>query len=270
MLPVVAALATALIAAGCSASGEGSAGTAASASPGLLDGTVTLAADQPLSSADQAQVLSVLKARLAALHIDAVVTTSGDRAVRLQVPAATESVVRQLGAQGTFEVRPVETSGPTGQPAQPATGAVPAPVSNSAGKCAVTAPGDAQGWTVACDVARTQSYQLWPAELSNADLSTASEVPNPSQQSAGQWLVNVSFTAAGQRRFFLATQRSLGMQMALVVDGVVESAPVVSNAINGDAQITAAMTEAQARLLATLIGNGALPVTLRPQSSSAG
>jgi preprotein translocase subunit SecD len=270
-LPVVAAIATALVAAGCNDSGSHAAGTAASASPGLLNGTVTLAADQPLSSTAQQQVLTVLRARLAALHIDAVVTLTGDRAVRLRVPASAENVVSQLGAKGTFEVRVVETSGPKGQPAQPAPGAVPAAVSSSAGKCAVTSPGATQGWTVACDAAQKESYQLWPAELSNADVTGASEAPNTSQQqSAGLWSVNVSFTAAGQRRFFLATQRSLGLQIALVVDGAVQSAPFVSSAVNGDAQITGTMTQPQALLLATLIGNGALPVTLRAEGSSAG
>jgi len=267
LVPVVAALSAALITAGCNNSGSRSAASQPSVSPGLLDGTVLLAAEHPLSSVNQQQVLSVLKARLAALHIDAAVTMSGDRAIRLQVPASTVSVVRELGAQGTFEVRPVETIGPKGQAAAPAPGAVPAPVAQSAGKCAVTAPGDAQGWTVACDGAQTQSYQLWPAQLTNADVASASEVQSTSGQSVGQWLVNVSFTAGGKKQFYLVTQRSQGMQLALVVDGVVESAQVITGAINGDAQITVTMNESQARLLATLIGNGALPLALRPQSA---
>jgi preprotein translocase subunit SecD len=129
-------------------------------------------------------------------------------------------------------------------------------------------PGDAQGWTVACDAAQTESYLLWPADLGNSDVASASEVP--SGKSTGQWYVNVSFTPAGQHRFAALTQRSLGMQVALVVDGVVESAPVIATAIEGDAQITGTMTEPQAQLLATLIGNGALPVALRPQGSPTG
>ena len=267
LLPVAAALAAVVITAGCNNSGSPATGSAASVSPGLLDGTVTLVAAQPLSSADQHQVLSVLKARLAALHIDAVVTMSGDKAVRLQVPASTVSVVRQLGAEGTFEVRPVETLGPKGQAAQPAPGAVPGPIAMSAGKCAVSFPGVTQGWTVACDGAQTQSYLLWPAQLTNADVASASEVQSPGQPN-GPWYVNVSFTSGGQKRFSLVTQRVQGLQLALVVDGVVQSAPVITGAIDGDAQITSTMNESQARLLAALIGNGALPVALRPQSGT--
>lgn len=263
-LPVVAALTAVLLAGGCNGSGSGSgSGAAPSASPGLLDGTVTLAAPQPLSAADQQAVRSVLKARLAALHIDAVLTITGGRVVRLRVPAPTVDVVRELGAAGRLAVRPVETVGPKGQPPPPAPGALPPPIASSAGHCAVTAPGDTQGWTVACDAQQKESYLLWPAELTNADVASATEMADVSRQPAGQWSVNISWTAAGQRRFHQATQRSLGMQVAFVVDGVVESAPVIGKPVDGDAQITAMMDEAQARLLAALIGNGALPVALR-------
>lgn len=270
LLPAVAVLAAVLTVAGCNGSGSGSAASATSLSPGLLDGTVTLAADRPLSSADQRTVQTVLKARLASLHVDAIVSMVGDRAVRLRVPAPTVNVVRHLGAPGRFEIRPVEAFGPKGQLPESPPGAVPAPVASSAGHCAVAVAGDTQGWTVACDAAQTQSYLLWPAELSNADVASASEAAYDSQGSAGQWMVDVSFTAAGQRQFTQLTQRSLGLQLAYVVDGVVESAPVIDAAIDGDAQLTATMSEPQARLLATLIGNGALPVALHPDAARSG
>jgi preprotein translocase subunit SecD len=258
---VVAGLASVLLAAGC----NGSSSRDSAALPGFLNGTVTLTAGRPLTSGEQGQVRSVLQARLAALHIDAVITTVGDRTVRLQVPAPTVGVVRRLGAPGRFEVRPVETSGPKDQLPESPAGAVPAAVARSAGRCAVKAPGNTQGWLVACDAAQQDSYLLWPAALTNADVASASEVTRVSFQPPGQWWVDVSFTPAGKRRFFSVTQQLLGMQLALVVDGVVESAPVVVTAINGDAMITASMDQPQARLLATLVGNGALPVALHPQ-----
>jgi preprotein translocase subunit SecD len=261
LLPVVAGLASVLMAAGCN--GGASKAASASASPGLLNGAVTFAAGRPLTSGEQRQVRSVLQARLAALHIDAIVTMAGDRTVRLQVPEPTVSVVRRLGAPGRFEVRPVETSGAKGQlPASPP-GSVPAPVARSAGSCQLTAPGDAQGWLVACDAAQHDSYLLWPAELTNSDVASASEVAS---RPTGDWQVTVSFTSAGQRRFFLLTQRSVGMHLALVVDGVVQSAPVILKAIDGDAQLADDLDHSHAQLLATLVGNGALPVALRPQA----
>jgi preprotein translocase subunit SecD len=273
VLPLVTALAAAILVAGCGDASSHSAGTAVSVSPrsqDLLNGTVTLAAARPLSAAEQRQVKSVLKARLDALQIDSVVTMVGDRTVRLQVSATTLGVVRQLGAQGRFEIRPVETMGPKGQAPAAPLGAVPVPVTRSAGHCAVTSPGDTQGWLVACDGAQQDSFILWPAELNNADVASATELPSQDPQSKGQWFVNVRFTTAGQRRFFDVTQRVLGMQVALVVDGVVESAPVIQTAIDGDAQITAAMDKPQALLLATLVGNGALPVPMRAQSALSG
>ena len=265
LLPVVAACAATLLA-GCN--GSSSHGAAPSSSPGLLNGAVTLTADRPLSASEQGQARSVLLARLGALHIDGIVTMVGDRAFRLQVPAPTVDVVRQLGAVGRFEVRPVETSGAKGQLPSSPPGAVPGPVARSAGSCSVTASGDAQGWLVACDPAQKDSYLLWPAELANVDVASATEAPNP--LSAGRWLVDVRFTSAGKQRFAQVTQRSLGMQVALVVDGVVRSAPVIVAAIDGDATITDPMDQPQARLLATSIGNGALPVPLHPQGGPRG
>lgn len=265
LLPVVAGLASVLVAGGChGASSQAASAASSETSPGLLNGTVTLTAGRSLSVAEQRKVTSVLQARFAALHIDATLTVVGDRAVRLRVPATTVAVVRALGVPGRFEVRPVETSGPKGQPPAAPPGAVPAPVSRSAGGCAVTAPGDTQGWSVACDPAQQESYLLWPAELTNTDVASANEVAAPAQP-AGQWFVNVVFTSAARHRFFDITQRSVGMQVALVVDGVVESAPVIQSAIDGDAQITDGMNQRQAQLLAVLVGNGALPVALQAQ-----
>jgi preprotein translocase subunit SecD len=140
---------------------------------------------------------------------------------------------------------------------------LPAAVTRSAGSCGLTGSGDAQGWLVACDATQQVSYVLWPAELTNSDVASASEVA--SRQSPGQWSVGVTFTATGQRRFFETTQRSVGMQVALVVDGVVNSAPVIVAAVNGGADIPVTSGQPQAQLLATLIGNGALPVPLHPQ-----
>jgi preprotein translocase subunit SecD len=261
LLPVVAGVAAVLTATGCK--GASSQVASASASPGLLNGAVTLAAGRALTSGEQRQVRSVLQARLAALHIDAIVSMVGDRAVRLQVPEPTEQVVRQLGAAGRFEVRPVETSGPKGKLPGSPPGSVPAPVARSAGSCHVTAPGDTQGWLAACDPAQDESYLLWPAELTNSDVASASELPS---RRTGDWQVTISFTSTGQRRFFLLTQRSVGMQLALVVDGVVRSAPLILKAIDGDAQLAADLDQPHALLLATLVGNGALPVALRPQA----
>jgi preprotein translocase subunit SecD len=261
LLPLVAGFASVLMAAGCN--GGSSQAASASVSPGLLNGAVTLSAGRPLTSGEQRQVRSVLQARLAALHIDAIVTMAGDRAIRLQVPGPTVTVVRKLGAPGRFEVRPVETSGAKGQQPAAPTGSVPTPVARSAGRCRLTAPGDAQGWLVACDVAQHESYLLWPAELTNSDVASASEVAS---QPNGDWQVTVSFTSAGQRRFFLLTQRSVGMQLALVVDGVVQSAPVIQKAIDGDAELAVDLDHSRAQLLATLVGNGVLPVALRPQA----
>lgn len=70
------------------------------------------------------------------------------------------------------------------------------------------------------------------------------------------WGVALQLDAAGARTFGDLTSAHVGQRLAIVLDGQVQSAPVLESAIyNGVAQITGAFTEAQARDLASALEN---------------
>lgn len=85
--------------------------------------------------------------------------------------------------------------------------------------------------------------------------------------------VLLQFNEEGSRIFRELTERSIGKKIAIYIDGVPLSAPVVQEAIdNGSAQITGQFNIDQAKTLARNLNQGALPVpiTLISQRSVGG
>ena len=115
----------------------------------------------------------------------------------------------------------------------------------------------------ACDKTGTAKYLLGPVIVSGTEVSSASAgIP----QGAVAPAVQLSFTSAGQSAFtaataVLASKSSPQNQFAIVLDGVVISAPQVSYQINGGAQIDGNFTQAEANDLANVLKYGALPLT---------
>ncbi len=77
----------------------------------------------------------------------------------------------------------------------------------------------------------------------------------------GQWIVNVSFNDEGAVLFDQMAVANYGRQVAIVLDGVVESAPTINaKEFNGQAVISGSFDEAEAKNLALVLKFGALPV----------
>lgn len=75
--------------------------------------------------------------------------------------------------------------------------------------------------------------------------------------------VNVTMDQNGTRKWAEYTSTHVGQQVAIVLDGVVQSAPVVQTAITGgQTRITGKFTPEEAKKLKTVLETGALPVTL--------
>jgi preprotein translocase subunit SecD len=75
--------------------------------------------------------------------------------------------------------------------------------------------------------------------------------------------VSISFNSEGARAFSEATGRLVGTQLAIVLDGVTISAPVVQSHIrDGNAQITGRFTVDEAARLAIMLRAGALPIAV--------
>jgi protein-export membrane protein SecD len=76
--------------------------------------------------------------------------------------------------------------------------------------------------------------------------------------------VSMTFSNRGATRFAQVTKANVGNHLAIVLDGVVRSAPVIREAIRGGrASITGSFSDQEALVLATVLRAGALPVNVK-------
>lgn len=102
-------------------------------------------------------------------------------------------------------------------------------------------------------------YLLSSVLLSGKDLINAEVAPD----NLGRMGVSLEFNSEGAKLFEDATARLIGKQIAIVLDNVVISAPVVQDRISGGrAQITGRFTADEAARLAIMLKAGALPVAV--------
>jgi preprotein translocase subunit SecD len=117
---------------------------------------------------------------------------------------------------------------------------------------------------VACDRAGLTKYILGPAEVLGRQISEASA--GLDTQSGNAWFVSLTFNGEGTAAFAAVTSRVTSLpepnnQLAIVLDGLVVSAPRITEAIpSGTAQITGSFTQLEAKDLANVLKYGALPL----------
>ncbi|HZP51443.1 protein translocase subunit SecD [Actinocrinis sp.] len=140
---------------------------------------------------------------------------------------------------------------------------------NAAAKAAADAlPTD---YVATCDKDNTAKYLLGPSEVAGTDVKSASATPVMAGQTVtSNWQINLNFDAKGTKDFATATQQLYQQyssqtgsgQFAIVLDGVVESAPAVNQGAitGGQAQITGTFSQTDADNLATVLNYGALPL----------
>jgi preprotein translocase subunit SecD len=110
--------------------------------------------------------------------------------------------------------------------------------------------------------AKTESKQPVVVErrtlLTGAELTRAEVQADPN--SPGNWQVAIEFTATGARVFGEITEQNVGRRLAIILDGVLNSAPRINERIpGGRAVITGQFTVEEARDLAIVLRAGALP-----------
>jgi len=117
---------------------------------------------------------------------------------------------------------------------------------------------------VACDRAGLTKYILGPAEVLGRQISEASA--GIDTQAGSAWFVSLTFNSEGTSAFAAVTSRVTSLpepnnQLAIVLDGLVVSAPRINEAIpSGTAQITGSFTQLEANDLANVLKYGALPL----------
>lgn len=141
-------------------------------------------------------------------------------------------------------------------------------------------------YVIACAADKSQKYLLAPAEVEGTQVSSASA----GLSSAGTaWQVNLQFDGSGSSAWFDLTRKAYDAThsgdsgfgtcmprtgcnaVAIVLDGIVQSAPSIQSSggiPGGQAQITGNFTEQEAVTLADQIKYGALPVKLEVTDST--
>jgi preprotein translocase subunit SecD len=98
--------------------------------------------------------------------------------------------------------------------------------------------------------------------LTGAALAEARVESDPN--SIGNWQVGITFNEAGAKRFGEITETNVNRSLAIVLDGVVSSAPQIRERIpGGRAVITGQFTADQAKDLKIVLNEGALPASVK-------
>ncbi|MFL5799158.1 MAG: protein translocase subunit SecD [Actinomycetota bacterium] len=116
------------------------------------------------------------------------------------------------------------------------------------------------------------AYTLGKVEITGDAIGKATAVfqtASSSNVSANVgWQINFTATKSGAAKFKEVTTRLLNKQLAIVLDRQVESAPTIQGVISNQGQITGQFTETEAKDLALVLNEGALPVELTKQQVS--
>jgi len=129
---------------------------------------------------------------------------------------------------------------------------------------------------VACDEGGTEKYLLDVAKVAGTDVAKADAgIESPTSP---RWVVNLSFTGDGQKRWTAMTQEAVKNEtqpacqqaalgddqhcrVAVVLDNEIVSAPEVQEVQPGGSTISGTFTKTSAQLLASQLRYGALPLT---------
>ncbi|HEY5036293.1 MAG TPA: protein translocase subunit SecD, partial [Chthoniobacterales bacterium] len=102
-----------------------------------------------------------------------------------------------------------------------------------------------------------------------ADLGGNSVTESNAYYGTDGWTVQMKFDSAGAKKFGQITEANVGHRFAIVLDGVIQSAPSIRTAIyGGDAIITGRFQEKEARDLASVLENPLqTPVSIEEERS---
>jgi preprotein translocase subunit SecD len=229
------------------------------------------------------QAVSIIRQRVNSLGVaESEVAAQGsgtNRQIIISIPGDTgRRVVELVGQTAELRFRQVlataagtPSAAPTDPTATPAAAVTPELNSQFAAlDCTQaenlqgTGSDDANSPIVACDRNGGAKYILDKAEVLGRQVSKATA--GIDQQGGNAWFVSLVFNGEGTRAFGAITARVTSLpspqnQVAIVLDGLVVSAPRINEAIpSGNAQITGSFTQLEAQDLANVLKYGALPL----------
>jgi preprotein translocase subunit SecD len=113
---------------------------------------------------------------------------------------------------------------------------------------------------VSCDLEGHAKYVLGAAVLTGTEVKSAlATVDTNGTVPTGEWIVELTFKNA--KKWGDLTEKYVGQRIAIVLDGLTESAPEIKEKIpDGRARISGTFTKTSAKSLANVLKYGALPV----------
>ncbi len=108
--------------------------------------------------------------------------------------------------------------------------------------------------------ARGQSGDVWYL-VSRIPVITGSDMRNarPSRSEMGRWETDFVLTKEGAQRFGRYTEAHIGDRLAIILDDLVRSAPVIQSRIEDSGRIVGSASEQEASDLALVLREGSLP-----------
>jgi preprotein translocase subunit SecD len=239
-------------------------------------------AGNEVTSAAIDQAVEIIRQRVNSLGVaESEVTAQGsgtNRQIVISVPGENgRRVVDLVGQTAELRFRQVLASG-LGVPASVDTSTAATPVAGvsealnqayanldctAAASLQGTGTDDPATAITACSKEGTK-YILAPAEVLGRQISKASA--GIDTQAGSAWSVSLTFNSEGTSAFGALTARVTSLpeptnQVAIVLDGIVQSSPRIIQAIpSGTAQITGSFTQVEAQDLANVLKYGALPL----------
>ncbi len=243
-----------------------------------------VAAGAKIDKAAVEQAVAIIRQRVNALGVaESEVSSQSNGNIVVSVPGDSSSrVVDLVGSTAQLRFRPVLAVGAgnatTSATASGKTATYPAGVNAQMDadfkSLDCTNPLNRQGGStdssgsvlISCSRDGASKFILAPAEVEGNQVSKASAVLDT--QAGNGWQVLLTFNGAGASAFGKMTTRVTSLpspqnQAAIVLDGLVVSAPRINEAINsGSAQITGNFTQTDSTDLANKLKYGALPLAL--------
>ncbi len=175
-----------------------------------------------------------------------------------------------------------ETSSSSSTSSTPSTSSTTAPAPDLTSTTSVTAAPQVPALTTQvedkraatvwlCDRNGAPQYQLGPTALTGKGVTTASARFGGGTDG---WTVQLTLNSEGSTKFNALAAESFPKTapqnaVAIVLDGVVQSAPAFqTSSFSGDVQITGDFSQTEAEDLATVLKFGALPVQLKPLTTT--
>ncbi len=202
-------------------------------------------ASHPVSADDMATIRTIIENRINQYGVaEPIVQTQGSDRITVEIPGVNDvdSVRKLIGSTGRLDFVPIP-AGTTG-----------------------IGQGTVLGTSLPDCAPNTTTFTAPCVLFSGDQVSSAVAGQNGT---TGQKAVDFTLNGTGATRFATYSRNNVNNQFAIVLDGTVQSAPVIQSAItDGKGQITGSFTSAQVNDLVTVLKYGALPLAVQEVSFS--